>query len=82
MYPHFKHHFRLGADDYRRDTLPGVDNVLKIYRPELISYQALKEDQNFLMDLQESFIIRRKKINRHTSALESINSLLKCWNRS
>lgn len=69
-------HFRITDEIDKKDTIPGVELPVLFYDLELRSFEALKIDQEFLLDLQRTFTIRRQKIGRHLFALEEIEQLI------
>ncbi|NRB48374.1 MAG: hypothetical protein HRU41_11930 [Saprospiraceae bacterium] len=73
---HQNEHFRITDKIDKEEDIPGVDLPVLFYDLELISFETLKADQGFLMDLQRSFHIRRQKIGRHTATLDGIHRLI------
>ncbi|MBX2874758.1 MAG: hypothetical protein KTR30_21725 [Saprospiraceae bacterium] len=73
---HQDRHFQLTDEIDRKEMISGVGLPVLFYHLKLLSFEALKRDQEFLMDLQRSFNIRRQKIGRHLSTLEEIEQLV------
>ncbi len=73
---HQDQHFQITENIDKEEVIPGVDLPVLFYDLELISFDALKQDRAFRMDLQRSFNIRRQKIGRHTATLEGIDQLV------
>lgn len=74
--PYLKKHFYLTDDlDKTEKSAPGGDPV-SYYEYGLRSYHQLRADTALLIDLQRSFDLRRKKINRHLSAIAGIDRVL------
>lgn len=74
--PYYKKHFILSNQIDNERDVEGLKDPIKFYDYELKSFDIMKKDQELLMDLQESFAIRKRKISSHQHTIEQIESTL------
>jgi len=74
--PYQKQYLQLTAEVDDEDFYRGLDSPIVEYKVRLDRYEDLRHDNNFLLDLQSSFQLRKRKIGRHQAAIAAIDVLL------
>ena len=73
LYPYYKKHFTLSNE---RSDFTGISETLVAYKYKIISYEMLKDDNEFLIDLQKSFVMRDRKIWLATWGVRRIEEVM------
>ncbi len=76
LYPYLKRHFKLSDEPTGPFALEGLTDSITFYKYEIRSYKNLKNDHEFLIDLQESFWLRDSKVWIHQLALKEIEDVI------
>ncbi len=72
LFPYYKRHFELSNES----SYTGRNNSIIYYNYEIISYEKLRNDHEFLIDLQKSFWLRERKIWIGETGVEEIREVL------
>lgn len=77
LWPFKSMHFRLSPEIRRKyNPLLSLPDTVVRYEQQLISYEALRQDNQFLMELDNSMSFRLRKIRRCRFTIRSIKRIL------
>ena len=74
--PFDKKHFKITNIPVNKYKTEGLIDSVVFYQNELVSYEELRADKDFLRTLQSSFGLRRRKISLHEWAIEDSQEVL------